>query len=80
MEKENLAVPTGSVYKNDTTEEYDIQRDQLYFEMKDNYHTFQIGLRDLLLCLKFAEDIGELPSHEAWWLKIMDRYDIDLFD
>lgn len=80
MEKENLAMPTGNVYKNETTKEYDVLRDQLYFEMKDEYHTFQIGLRDLLECLKFAEDIGELPPHNAWWFKVMDRYDIDLFD
>lgn len=78
MEKENIAVPTGNVFKNNTIEEYEVLRDQCYFEMKDKYHTFQIGLRDLLMCLKFAEDIGELPPHDAWWLKIADRYDLDL--
>lgn len=49
MEKENIAVPTGNVFKNDTIEEYEVLRDQCYFEMKDKYHTFQIGLRDLLM-------------------------------
>lgn len=76
MEK-NIASLTDNVYKRDSTEEYDAFQDQLHFEMKDNYHTFQIGLRDLLLCLKFAEDIGELPSHEGWWLRVVDRYDLD---
>lgn len=33
------------------------------FELKDSVHTFNIGLLDILKCIKFAEDEGIVPKY-----------------
>ena len=71
------AYPTGEVYQGNT--ECSLPEGwQLYFVMKDSVHEFAIGVKDLLECLKFAEEQGEIPPHpEDWWADDTLRYNIE---
>ena len=77
----NIADLTNNVYQNDNNScEFDYQSEQLYFEMKDKHHTFCIGVKDLLTCLEFAIDQGELPKLPfGWWADVKSRYDMELY-
>lgn len=45
------------------------------FELKDSVHTFNIGLLDILKCIKFAEDEGIVPKlPEEWWISISQQF------
>lgn len=41
---------------------------QIYFELKDNYHVFQVGLNTILECLLYAEQKGEVPQLPLEWI------------
>ena len=65
-------VPPGSNAVDDPIEE------QLYFELKDKYHTFQIGLSTMLECIAFAIEKNELPTiDQTWWSVVRDTYGIE---
>ena len=66
-----LATPTGDVYKN-----WDIREDEkIYFLLQCKENEFTIGLGDLLECLKFAEEKGEVPALPCdWWADMMTIY------
>lgn len=50
-------------------------KDALYFLLQDSVHQFTIGLSDVLSCLKFAEEKGEIPElPQSWWIQISDLY------
>ena len=58
------AAVTGDVYKDDDPE----KDDTVYFLLQDSTHQFTIGLSDILACLKFAEEEGEVPKLPGdWW-------------
>lgn len=68
MEKTEL---TGDVFKINDPE----AKDHIYFLLKDTSHTFTIGLSDILECLKFAEEKGEVPElSEEWWYMLYGMY------
>lgn len=47
----------------------------LYFVMEDSVHRFTIGLKEILECLKFAEEENEIePLPQSFWLGAMNRY------
>lgn len=71
-----VAEATGNVLQNDITEGcWEPACNQLYFELKDTVHTFCMGLTDILCCIRFAEEKGELPPIDAdWWHAVMNRY------
>lgn len=53
--------------------------EQLYFEMKDNEHVFQIGIKTILECILFGVKEKQLPELPlAWYTEICSRYDIPL--
>lgn len=68
---EKMAVPTGDVVK-DT----DVDREEyLFFLLKNETSEFTIGLGDILECLKFAEEQGEIPElPQEWWWKMSEVY------
>lgn len=48
------------------------------FELQDSDHTFFIGLRDILECLKFAEEQGGVPKlSPEWWLQVKFHYQME---
>ena len=68
---EKMAVPTGDVVKD-----MDVNREEyLFFLLKNKTHESAIGLGDILECLKFAEEQGEVPElQQEWWWKMSEDY------
>lgn len=71
---------TGEAYQDDETFKseggFEAERDQLYFKMKQNDNEFLVGLKDLLICLRLAETMGEVPKLEnPWWIDVSNLYD-----
>lgn len=45
------------------------------FELKDIVHTFNIGLLDILKCVKFAEEEGIVPKlPDEWWISVSQQF------
>lgn len=45
--------------------------EELFFEMKDNYHEFSLSLSVVLNCLFIAEKEGYVPQlPDTWWSQI----------
>ncbi len=53
------------------------ERDQWYFEMKQNDNTFLVGFRDILIVLKMMEELKEIPEiGNKWWGEVINQYEI----
>lgn len=53
--------------------------EQLYFELEDKDHVFQIGIRTILECILFAAKEKQLPNLPmTWYTEVCSRYDIPL--
>lgn len=53
--------------------------EQLYFELEDKEHTFQIGIKTVLECLIFGVKEKQLPKLPlSWYTEVCSRYDIPL--
>lgn len=49
----------------------------MVFAMRDNHHSFSLGLETVLKCLQAAEQEGAVPTlPDNWWLAIGSRYDL----
>jgi hypothetical protein len=49
--------------------------ENMIFALQDNYHQFSMGIEDILMCLRIAEDNGAVPKlQNDWWADIMARY------
>lgn len=47
----------------------------LWFHLKKGEEDFCVGLTDILKCLKFAEERGEVPPIDPiWWGKVANLY------
>lgn len=55
--------------------------DILWFGLKKGNVDFKIGLSDILMCLKFAEEQGEVPKlPSVWWTRVSSVYPkLDVF-
>ncbi len=83
MDKTNIADTTGNVFQNTDMSAVGFEPtvNQLYFELKDNYHTFQMGLSTILECLLYAEQKGEVPDLPPEWKNtVSDIYGIHVED
>jgi len=50
--------------------------ENLVFAMQDKHHKFSIGIEDVLICLRIAEENGAVPKlPKDWWVDIITRYD-----
>lgn len=55
------------------------ERDQVYFEMRQRDNTFLLGFKDILLCMRLMEELGEIPEiNHDWWGTISSLYGYDL--
>lgn len=53
--------------------DYECCGEVLAFAMKDNHHTFSIGLSTVLKCLAIAEQEGYVPKLPGmWWLMVKE--------
>lgn len=67
----NRANHTGMVKQNDCVE----CNEELLFAMRDRHHTFSLGLRTVLQCLRLAEEEGNIPSLPPdWWNSVANRH------
>lgn len=75
----NIADTTGIAEYKTTSTRIAPEIEQLYFELKDNDHIFQIGLKTLLECILFAAKEKQIPNLPlSWYTEICSRYDIPL--
>lgn len=69
----------GNVYQNeqDLSESgFNYEKEQLYFEFEINNEKVLIGMRDILVCMKFAEEQGEIPKiGNYFWHQADSLYD-----
>ena len=75
----NIANTTGRVeYKHSPTK-ISPDMEQLYFELEDEEHVFQIGIKTILECVLFGIKEKQLPNLPlTWYTEICSRYDIPL--
>lgn len=56
---------------------FDCCREELVFAMKDNEHTFSMGLTTVLQCLIYAEHQGYVPElPDGWWRQLMGKFNL----
>ena len=75
----NIANITGRVEYKHTPTKISPDIEQLYFEMEDKEHVFQIGIKTILECILFGVKEKQLPNLPlTWYTEICSRYDIPL--
>lgn len=83
MQKNQIATLTGTAIQDNETflseGGFLPERDQYYFQLKKDNDTFFLGLKDILLCIRLMENMGELPKIDGkWWLQIASLYGQDI--
>lgn len=83
INENKIAILTGTAIQDDESYKSDggfiPERDQYYFELKQNDNTFMIGFKDMLKCLKLLENMNEIPKIDGkWWGKIASLYGDDI--
>ena len=75
----NIANTTGRATYKRTPTKVCPDMEQLYFELEDRGHVFQIGLKTLLECILFGAKEKQLPKLPlTWYNEVCSRYDIPL--
>lgn len=55
------------------------ERDQYYFQMQQGKNIFLLGAKDMLICMRLLEKMGEFPEiGEKWWLQMAALYGNDI--
>ena len=73
-------IPETAAVTGDVEEIVDPEKtnERIWFSLQKGDIQFKIGLTDVLLCLKFAEKIGEIPPlPPLWWDTIEKMYPHD---
>lgn len=83
FDQSKVAMLTGVAIQDDETFKSEggfvPERDQYYFQMQQSGNEFMVGLKDLLICLRMLEKIGEIPEiGEKWWLQMATLYGNDI--
>ena len=75
----NIADTTGrATYKTAPTKICPCM-EQLYFELEDKEHVFQIGIKTILECILFAAKEKQVPDLPlSWYTEVCSRYGIPL--
>lgn len=72
----------GNVYQSeqDLSESgFNYEKEQLYFEFEIDKKKVVLGMKDLLICLRFAEKQGEIPNLDiAFWQQVDSLYGCDI--
>lgn len=79
---ENTELPDTAILEDEVEQIIDPDaEDILWFSLKKGDISFKIGLSDILMCLKFAEEQKEVPKLPwEWWSKVTGVYPkLDLF-
>lgn len=83
LDNDKIAILTGVAAQDDETFKSEggfvPERDQYYFQMQQNDHLFLVGFKDLLMCLRLLENMGEIPEiGSKWWLQMATLYGKDI--
>ncbi len=55
------------------------ERDQYYFQMQQGDNVYLVGFKDLLICLRLLEKMGEIPEiGDKWWQRVATLYGNDI--
>ena len=78
-----VAMLTGVAMQDDETFKSEggfiPERDQYYFQMQQGDNVFLAGFKDLLICLRLLEKMGEIPEiGDKWWLQMAALYGNDI--
>ena len=78
-----VAMLTGVAIQDDETFKSEggfiPERDQYYFKMQQGENVFLVGFKDLLICLRLLEKMGELPEiGDKWLLQMATLYGNDI--
>lgn len=75
----NIANTTGRATYNHFSTKISPDMEQLYFELEDKEHVFQIGIKTILECILFGVKEKQLPKLPlTWYTEVCSRYDIPL--
>lgn len=78
-EIDNISNTTGRVTYQHSTTKISPDMEQLYFELEDKDHVFQIGIKTILECILFGVKENQLPNLPlSWYTEVCSRYDIPL--
>ncbi len=82
-EKDKIAMLTGTAIQDDETFKlkggFVPERDQYYFQMQQGNNVFLVGSKELLICLRLLEKMGEFPKiSDKWWLQMATLYGNDI--
>lgn len=79
MIEKQIAGTTGRVRYKKTPTKISPDMEQLYFEMQDKEHIFEVGLRTILECILFGAKEKQIPKLPlTWYSEVCSRYDIPL--
>lgn len=83
LERDKIASPIGIAIQDDETFKSEggfiSERDQYYFQMQEGENVFLVGSKELLICLRLLEKMGEFPEiGEKWWLQMATLYGNDI--
>lgn len=79
QEINNIANTTGRAEYKSSPTKICPDMEQLYFELEDKEHVFQIGIKTILECILFAAKENQLPNLPlTWYTEVCSRYDIPL--
>lgn len=84
LEDNKVAMLTGVAIQDDETFKSEggfiPERDQYYFQMQQGNNAFLVGFKDLLICLRLLEKMGEIPEiSDKWWQQMATLYGNDIF-
>lgn len=73
----NIADTTGQASYEYSPTPVAPDMEQLYFELEDKDHVFQVGIKNVLECIFFAIKESQLPMFPiAWYNEVCTRYNI----
>lgn len=75
----NVSNTTGRAEYQHSPTKISPDMEQLYFELEDKEHIFQIGIKTILECILFGVKEKQLPNLPlAWYTEVCSRYGIPL--
>lgn len=83
LDSDKIATLTGTAIQDDETFKLEggfvPERDQFYFQLQQGNNDFLVGFKDMLVCMRLLETMGEIPKiGEKWWLRMATLYGSDI--
>ena len=70
-----IAKPSETIDVDYSSPLWENEGEAVFFHLQDSSHEFRMGLRDILKCIKVAEEQGIIPSlPKTWWDDLSSTY------